>query len=62
MRRVAVALATAGLLAAGVLTAPLAQAAPPGPTTAPDFQPAPVTWGPCSHPEAAEAGAECGFV
>ena len=62
MRRVAVALATAGLLAAGVITAPLAQAAPPGPAAAPDFQPAPVAWGPCTSPGLVRRGAECGFV
>jgi pimeloyl-ACP methyl ester carboxylesterase len=62
MRRVAVALTTAALLAMGVITAPLAQAAPPGPAATPDFTPAPVTWGPCTDIRLAAANAECGFV
>lgn len=63
MRRVVIALATAGLLAAGIVTAPLAQAAPTGPSATPDFQPAPVTWGPCTTNNTLKArGAECGFV
>lgn len=60
MRRFATAVVTAGLLAAGVVVAPVARAAPA--QEAPEFTPAPVVWGPCESERLASAGAECGFV
>ncbi|MBW0129960.1 alpha/beta fold hydrolase [Pseudonocardia oceani] len=61
MRRSVTAVLTAGLLAAGVLVAPLAQASPV-PQPPPGFVPAPVVWGPCEASALVSAGAECGFV
>jgi pimeloyl-ACP methyl ester carboxylesterase len=49
---------TVGMVAAGVLAAPAAQATP----APPEFTPAPVVWGPCAAERLATAGAECGFV
>ena len=49
---------TAGLVAAGVVAAPMAQAAQPGP----EFTPTPVVWGPCTAQSLVTTGAECGFV
>lgn len=48
---------TAGLIAAGVVVAPAAQA-----QEVPEFTPAPVVWGPCAAERLATAGAECGMV
>jgi len=62
MRRAVVALATSGLLAAGLITAPLAQAAPQAPAAAPDFQPAPAKFGTCTAPRLVAAKAECATV
>ncbi len=61
-RRATVLLATAGLLVAGMITAPLAQAAPAGPAAVADFQPAPVVWGPCPTGAVSNPAAECGTV
>ncbi len=58
MRRVVTMLATAGLLLTGVITAPLAQAAPPQP----EFTPAPLSWGRCDSLRLQAEGAECGTV
>jgi pimeloyl-ACP methyl ester carboxylesterase len=60
VRRFATAVVTAGLLAAGVVVAPVAQAAPT--QEVPEFTPDPVVWGPCESERLATAGAECGFV
>ena len=63
MRRATVVLATAGLVVAGVVTAPLAQAAAQAPAAAAaDFQPAPVVWGPCPDGAVSNPAAECGTV
>ena len=65
MRRVVVALTTAGLLASALITAPLAQAMPAGqaaPAAAPDFQPAPAKFGPCTNARLKARGAECATV
>ncbi len=65
MRRVVVALATAGLLAAGAIVAPLAQAAPSvaaAPAADPDYQPPPVVFGACASARLQAAGAQCGTV
>lgn len=59
MRTIPTLLATAGLALAGVVLAPAAQAAPAPP---PEFQPAPVVWGPCQSPALRSSGAECGEV
>jgi pimeloyl-ACP methyl ester carboxylesterase len=62
-RRGVTGLVTAVLLLVGVLTAPMAQAAPGGQKDGPPtFEPAPVAWGPCTAPQLHGAGAECGFV
>src|SRR5262245_16860095 len=50
--------AAAGVLAGCVVAVPSAAAAP----AAPDFQPAPITWGACSSPSLQKAGAQCGFL
>ncbi len=64
MRRVVTVGLTAGLLMAGALAAPLAQAAPPGPPAegVHTFTPAPVAWGVCASERLAARGVECGFV
>jgi pimeloyl-ACP methyl ester carboxylesterase len=62
VRRLTTLVATAGLILAGALTAPAAQAAVPAgpPPAGSGFQPAPVAWGPCQNPSLKSA--ECGFV
>ncbi|MCX6462333.1 MAG: alpha/beta fold hydrolase [Pseudonocardiales bacterium] len=55
---------TAGLLMAGALAAPLAQAAPPVPPAGGvhTFTPAPVEWGACASEQLTARGLECAFL
>lgn len=64
MRRVVAAGLTAGLLMAGALAAPLAQAAPPVPPAGGvhTFTPAPVDWGACASEQLTARGLECAFL
>lgn len=64
MRRVVAAGLTAGLLMAGALAAPLAQAAPPVPPAGGvhTFTPAPVEWGACASEQLTARGLECAFL
>lgn len=57
MRRFAVAVMTAGLVAVGAAAPQAGQA-----QETPEFTPAPVAWGPCEAERLATAGAECGLV
>ncbi|MFD0490620.1 TAP-like protein [Saccharopolyspora erythraea NRRL 2338] len=57
MKRIASAAMAAGLLAGGLALAPVAGAAKP-----PEFQPAPIQWGPCQDESLQKAGAECGML
>ncbi|GAA1951907.1 alpha/beta hydrolase [Amycolatopsis minnesotensis] len=59
MKRFAAAAAAAGVVAGGLLMVPSATAAP---AAAPEFKPAPISWGPCQTDRLKKAGAECGFL
>jgi pimeloyl-ACP methyl ester carboxylesterase len=59
VKKFVAAVAAAGAVVAGLITAPLAQAAPPAAT---DYTPPPISWGACESPRLAQAGAQCGFV
>lgn len=59
MKKFVAAVVASGAVVAGLVTAPLAQAAPSGPV---DYAPPPISWGPCKAMPLIEHGAQCGFV
>jgi pimeloyl-ACP methyl ester carboxylesterase len=59
VKKFVAAVAAAGAVVAGLITVPLAQAAPSDPSA---YTPPPVSWGPCENPRLVQAGAQCGFV
>lgn len=61
MQTTTTAMAAAGVLLSSVLLAPASSAAQQ-PDPRPDFQPAPIAWGPCQDESLQKAGAECGML
>ncbi|WP_328525479.1 alpha/beta fold hydrolase [Kribbella sp. NBC_00359] len=61
IRQLVVAATVSSALVAGVMSVPVATAAPSSPSST-SYTPPPVQWGACTDPRLARAGAQCGYV